>query len=280
MVKIEINGKEQYYNESMVEVLNEVRKMLKRDKDVIAIYDGNVGEGKSTKCQQDLLYVDPTLGTPEGLNRVCFDAEDFKKAVLGAKKKQAIIFDEALGGLNIRRTMSSINVTLIQLLTEIRQKNLFIGICLPSIFDLDKSIAIHRSTYLVNVFSKNGERGFFNFYGREAKKRLFTNTMAKRTYQYFSRPSFVGRFTSGYVIDEELYRKKKDDVLKRYLQTGDSKKMVFTDAVKLREAEIYSKLFEFGISQRKMEEAGLASKHTIYQRMKLLNSKEDVNTSE
>jgi len=91
--------------------------------------------------------------------------------------------------------------------------------CLPSIYDMDKSAAIHRSQFLIHVYLKNGKRGYFRFYGKKAKARLFGNDFARRTYQYLGRSTFWGTFKKGYVIDEKKYRAKKDMVLKKYLPT-------------------------------------------------------------
>jgi len=187
---------------------------------MVGICDGRVGVGKSSLAQQIAAYIDPYFN----IQQITFDAETFSKAVLNAKKKSAIVFDEALSGLNIRRTMSGINIMLTSLLTEIRQKNLFILLCLPSIFDLDKSMAIHRSSFLIHVYNKGFKKGYYMFYGRRTKSKLFASEWARKTYSYNVRPNFYGYFGKGYIVDEEAYRKLKSDVLKRYLP--DSKKIV------------------------------------------------------
>jgi energy-coupling factor transporter ATP-binding protein EcfA2 len=275
MAKVLIAGKEQYYAGYLLKVLEEIQKMLDKDNDCIAVVDGKTGSGKSTLAQSLAAYIDPEFN----IERVCFDTEDFKKSILTCPKRSAIIFDEALGGLNIRRTMSSINVMLTGLLTEIRQKNLFILLCLPSIFDLDKSIGIHRSTFLCHVVTKNGKRGYFQFYGMEAKKRLFSNTMARRSYQYFGRPSFWGRFTHGYFVDELAYRKKKSDVLKRYFPVDTTPELSPDDMVKQREAEIFKKLKDYGIPMTDLAKAGIMSRQNIYARLKTLQRNVSVGTS-
>lgn len=241
----------------------EMELQLSKDNDIVAIVDGGVGSGKSSLAQQLAARIDPTFS----IDRACFDADEFKKAIINAKPRQAIIFDEALNGLNIRRTMSSINVTMTSLMTEIRQKNLVIIMCLPSIFDLDKSIAIHRSQFLIHVYLKNGKRGYFRFYGKKAKAKLFGNDFARRTYQYLGRSTFWGSFKKGYVIDEKLYRKKKDDVLKKYLPTdiletkvpevGIVKKKIEPN----REIEQIVKLHKMQkVSFRKLEEMGFGNR--------------------
>jgi ABC-type dipeptide/oligopeptide/nickel transport system ATPase component len=223
MPNLTIQNKNIYYDGYLVKTLEDIKKtQLEKDGDCICIIDGKVGSGKSTFAQNLAAYIDNDFK----VEQVCFDVEDFKKAIINSPKHKAIIFDEALGGLNIRRTMSGINVTLVQLLTEIRQKNLFIILCLPSIFDMDKTIAVQRTTFLVHVYTKNGDRGFFKFFGTKKKDKLVTNIYCKRNYQYCISHTFHGHFGDGYFVDEELYRKKKADVLLRYFGETKTEKKI------------------------------------------------------
>lgn len=264
MAKFLFNGREYYMDGYLDNTVNLMEQHINKDNDILCIIDGATGTGKSCLAQQLAGRIDPTFD----VSRACFDADEFKKAIINAKKKQAIIFDEALNGLNIRRTMSSVNVTMTSLLTEIRQKNLVIIMCLPSIFDLDKSIAIHRSQFLIHVYMKNGKRGFFRFYGKKAKARLFGNDFARRTYQYIGRSTFWGSFKNGYVIDEESYRKKKDDVLKKYLPTDTLE----TPSIKKKTAE-KDKKAQFiinlkkskNLSYRELEVMGLGDRKELSQ---------------
>lgn len=257
MVKFLFQGQEIYMDGYLDNAANEIITQLNKDNDALIIVDGSVGSGKSTLAQQLAARVDPTFS----VDRACFDADEFKKAIINAGKKQAIIFDEALNGLNIRRTMSAINVTMTSLLTEIRQKNLFIIMCLPSIFDMDKSIAIHRSQCLVHVYLKNGKRGYFRFYGKKAKAKLFGNDFARRTYQYVGRSTFWGKYFSGYVIDEAQYRAKKDMVLKKYLPIDILEKSSITKKIPDRQAEQIFKMYKIAkMSFRKIEELGFGNR--------------------
>ena len=202
--------------------LDTAKTIIKKDWDMIFVFDGYEGTGKSVMCMQTAFYCDPTLT----IDRITFNPDDFEKAILSAEKYQAIVLDEAYSGLSSRGAMSSINKKIVQMLTVIREKNLFIFIVLPSFFDLDKYVAVWRSRALIHVYSeKDFQRGFFKFFNTERKKNLYM--LGKKFYSYkVQSPNFSGRFANMYVVDEEEYRKKKrstamkpDDFNKSFLMS-------------------------------------------------------------
>lgn len=219
MVKVGLNTKNEwvvlpkdtknglYIDGYLKENLDTAKNVIRKDWDMIFVYDGYEGSGKSVKAMQDAFYCDPSLN----IDRIVFNPDDFAKAVSTANKFQAIIFDEAYGGLSSRGAMSQINKSLVQMLTVIREKNLFIFIVLPCFFDLDKYVALWRSRALVHVYSVKGfQRGYFEFYNADRKKTLYIK--GKKEYNYgVSQANFSGRFTNNYVVDEEKYRKKKKE---------------------------------------------------------------------
>lgn len=186
------------------------KNVIKKDWDMIIAVDGPEGCGKSVFTMQAAYFCDPSLC----ISRIVFTPEEFRKAVLNAQKFEAVVYDEAYTGLNSRAAMSMINRALVQMLAEIRQKNLFIFVVMPCFFDLDKYVALWRSRALVHAYTgDNFERGYFAFYNSDRKKELFIN--GKKFYSYTTpRPNFSGRFPNHYVIDESEYRRKKSLSLK------------------------------------------------------------------
>jgi hypothetical protein len=182
------------------------KREIRNNWDMIFAIDGYEGSGKSVLTQQLAFYCDPSLC----LDRVVFNPEDFKKAIDNAQKFQAVVYDEAYGGLSSKGAMTAVNRALVQKLTVIRRKNLFVFIVAPTFFDLVKYIAIWRTRALINVYADdNFKRGFFKFYDIEKKKDLYLK--GKDTYDYrVEKPNFYGRFTNVWVIDEEEYDKKKE----------------------------------------------------------------------
>jgi hypothetical protein len=203
-MKVQVQEQEYYMDGYLKSNLDISKKVISKDWDMILVVDGYEGTGKSVMAFQIAKYCDPTFD----LNRIAFNSATFVKAVKKAKQYQSIVYDEAYGGLSSRATLSETNRALCRMLAEIRQKNLFVLIVLPTIFELDRYVALWRSRALIHVYTSEGmERGRFSFYSAGKKKKLYME--GKRTYSYGVAPDFIGRFTNFYVIDEQEYRKRK-----------------------------------------------------------------------
>lgn len=171
--------------------------------------------GKSTLAFQLGRYADPTLD----LSRVVFSAEKFRQAIFKAKKGQCVIYDEAFTGLSSRSSLSGINRALVSLMMQMRQKNLFVIIVLPTYFLLDKYVALFRTRALFHVYENSGRRGYYQVYNRKSKKYLYL--AGKNTYSYKNkkvRPTlrrlrFYGVFALGDKDIEEKYREMKSKAL-------------------------------------------------------------------
>lgn len=206
-----------YYMDSRLQD-NLVRKVIpslsKKDKDCFVVIDGREGAGKSTLAMQLGKFVDPTLD----LSRIVFTPDDFREAVYKAKKGQCVIYDEAFTGFSSRSSLGAINRTLVSLSMQMRQKNLFVIIVLPTIYLLDKYIALFRAKVLIHVYESKGIRGYFKLYNYKLKKNLILN--GQKTFSYsskFARTNFRGRFYGKFALGsdeiEEKYRKKKAKAL-------------------------------------------------------------------
>lgn len=205
---MQINGRDFYLDGYLKDNLDIAKKIILKDWDMLFVIDGMEGSGKSVLAQQCAFYLDNTLE----ISRICFTPDEFRKAILKAERYQAVIYDEAYGGMNSRASMSIINRTLVAMLAQIRQKNLFVFIVQPCFFELDKYVAVWRSRALLHVYTGDQfERGFFSFYNSEKKKTLYL--MGKKLYQYLEKPNFRGRFTKDYVVDDKMYREKKLNAL-------------------------------------------------------------------
>lgn len=200
-----------YYISKPVKRMLEKSKelVINKDWDRVFIIDGGEGSGKSLLGLQLGAFLDPTLN----LNNVTFTGEDFGKAIDNANKNQCIIFDEAFNGLSSTAAMSKMNRFIVRKLMECRQKNLFIIIILPTLFLLQKYVAIFRSRALFHVYvTKSGTRGYYRVYNEANKKTLFLN--GQKMYSY-SRPYIKNNhiFRGKYPLDEQKYRAKKSQAL-------------------------------------------------------------------
>jgi hypothetical protein len=222
MVKVEAKGYGQMYIDGFLQHAYDVaRKVIRNDWDMVFIIDGSEGSGKSVLAMQSAKYCDEDFN----LDRVVFTPKEFRKAIIESQKYQAVVYDEAYTGLSSRATMSLINRTLISMLAEIRQKNLFVFVVMPCFFDLDKYVALWRSRALIHVYTgKDFSRGFLAFYNTDRKKSLFM--LGKKFYSYGKpTPNFIGRFTNKYVVDEKAYKKKKKDSLIAREKTREEKEL-------------------------------------------------------
>lgn len=202
-----------------------------KDKDYVLVFDGKEGAGKSTFAFQTGKYVDPSLD----LSRIVFGPEAFREAILKAKKGQCIIYDEAFTGFSSRASLSPVNRVLVSLSMQMRQKNLFIIIVLPTIFLLDKYMALFRTKALIHVYENHGRRGYFMIFNSNKKKLLILKGAKTMTYRIKGlhtrfKGHFFGKFVIGGPEVEKKYRKQKEDAL------ANSEKTSMTSAqVRFRE---------------------------------------------
>lgn len=252
-MKVKIKDCDMYIDENLKANLDRAKEIMKKDWDVMFLYDGYEGSGKSVKAMADAFYLDPTLD----LSRICFTPREFTKAIKDAKEYQSVIYDEAYTGLSSRAAMSLINRTLIKMLAEIRQKRLFVGIVMPTFFDLDRYAAIWRSRALIHIYTgANFQRGFFSFYNTERKKQLYL--LGKKFYSYARPdPNFRGRFTNFFPVDEKEYRSKKKQSLTRQHTTEEealvnemARKMLFEKLCNMDDIPNVKKAKLLGIAEQ------------------------------
>lgn len=267
MVKVFEGTKHEYYIDGFLKQnLDVAKKVIKSDWDMVFLIDGYEGCGKSVLAQQVGFYCDPTLN----INQITFTPKQFKDAILSAKRYQCIIFDEAYGALNAKTAMQWINRSIVKMLTEIRQKNLFIIIVLPTFFDLVKYVAIWRSRALLHVYSGDDfERGFFAFYNIDRKKSLYVN--GKKFYNYNNpKPNFYGRFTDGYMVDKEEYKQKK--LISTTTEEDEYGRKLRKALAELR-SDIAAKLHlsKYGLTQGEIGELMGVSRMTIHRYLQKSN---------
>ena len=183
------------------------RQQIKNDWDYLFIVDGEVGSGKSVFVSQLAWFCS---GGDIPLDRVAFKASDFQKGVIAAPKYSAVVFDEAFRGLSSRNALGMMNKKVIEMLNEIRQKNLFVFIVMPSAWDLDSHVLLFRTKGTFNIYTDtNKQRGFWKFYQNNTFYKQFFSDRRNR-YSYPKFPSLpAGRFMKKYGWDEVEYLKKK-----------------------------------------------------------------------
>jgi len=194
-----------YFHELLIKNLDDVKNaVIKKGWDYLAIVSGIPGVGKSTLAQQICKYLDPTFNAKE---RICFTGtgeKGFIERTTNGKLGQAFMLDESFESLNSRVSGSSEFLKIINHLQLIRQKGLFMILCLPNFFDLSKGIAIFRASHLFVVYSDSFQRGFFAAFGRDEKRRLYVKGNKFVDYNA-EKPNFRGDFRQKWVVDKDLY---------------------------------------------------------------------------
>lgn len=199
---------------------HEMRELVKNNWDVIGFIVGYEGDGKTALAMQLAL----SLNAGFNLDQIVFNIEQFDEAVENSPPKSVIIWDEAdsLGG----RWWDDMMIALKKKFKRIRKKNLFIILVTPTVFDLDKYFVIHRTRFLIHVYAEGLKRGYFRFFNREGKKKLYL--YGKKNYDLnAANASFYGRFTNypkNFPIDLEVYEAKKDEATAAILATDNQNK--------------------------------------------------------
>jgi len=214
--------KEFYMSPIVIKELEKVKKrVLKQDRDFVAIIDGEEGVGKSVLGQQIAKELDPDFN----INNIVFNSDDFLKIIKDPKTKKGacIILDEAFSAANNRASLTEVNRSMIGVATEMRQKNLFILMIIPSFFDLDKYFALWRCRALFHVFFSDNEDRSYVLFPKEYKKMLYLT--GKRTYNYSKprSPYPVFNFPNYYTVNEKEYREKKANAFKKRTVSNQAK---------------------------------------------------------
>jgi len=198
-------------NDIFKENLNRIKGRLhKKDRDYLMIIDGEEGSGKSVLALQVCTFMDPTFN----LSRVCFTAEDFKKQIINAPQNSAVLHDEGAQGLNVRSSLSKLNKMLVGLIQQMRQKNLFVVVVIPTIFYLDRYIAYWRASSLLHIHLGKDDYHQFYAFNTAMKKKLLLYGKKEMDYATTIHKNKLSinnyYFSNCYAnIDEEEYRAKK-----------------------------------------------------------------------
>lgn len=171
--------------------------------------------GKSTLATQICYYYAYNTGREFNENQVFFNVENMMDFATKNEKK-VILWDEAaLGGLS-DQYQSQIQRKLLQLVMVARKKQHFWVFCIPKFFKIREYIILDRAVALIHTYArKQTQLGYFLYYTKGQKEKLFYQFMKNKTRQYFNYASFRGNFPNvlGELIDEDTYEQNKDQAI-------------------------------------------------------------------
>lgn len=199
-----VTDKQFYMSNLLKQNLDFAKQAVEKDDDFVILIDGRERAGKSVLAQQIAYYLDPNFN----VDNICFRVDDWQERVRNAEKYSCIVWDEAFRGLSKRQALSTINRKVVQTMMEMGQNNLYIILVLPTFFEIDKYVALHRCKCLVHVHrDRNYRRGFYKFYNFNKMKTMYI--LGKKEYKYCQKCDFPDTFTNAYTVDEDAYREKK-----------------------------------------------------------------------
>lgn len=203
-MKITVQEEERYVDGYLHENLKGLQEYVQKKWDGVMFIGGYEGDAKSTLANQMAAIVDETYC----LDRCVFTPEQFRKAVLKAEPYQAVVYDEAQDVFESTNRSRKALMTK-DLLTRVRRRRLFIFICAPDFWRINKYLFIQRSRAFIHVYAKATERGFFSFFNRERKHQLVIKGKRDENVHAVP-PNFRGRFTNWWPFDEDEYDRKKE----------------------------------------------------------------------
>lgn len=178
--------------------------------DALLIIDGPRRAGKSTLAQQIARVLDPTFN----LSHIIYGLRDAKDKLSNLPDGSAIVFDESSLMFNSKESMRSFQINFLKWLDVAGQKRFILILCLPTVFDLTRSI-IEKVRFLLHVYTdKKLNRGFATYFGERRLQMLYALGKPLRSYR---KPAaeFSLTFPDYQVLgdEHEAYLKLKRDSL-------------------------------------------------------------------
>ena len=207
---------------------------------------GEVRVGKSVLGLQIMVYWNYQMWKVHGLKvpfevkkNVVFNWDKLIEAGNYLAKKGkffALQYDEAGETMEGTKTSTSELKAIKDYLRECGQYNSLTILVMPEYFTLPIGIALTRSICLIDVYYTVNEktlkfqRGYFRFYSRKAKKKLYIE--GKKELNYKAAPyNFDGEFKNFYPIDEKEYRASKQKALQEREESTKNKFAIVRDAL-------------------------------------------------
>lgn len=211
---MELNGRHLYLDGFLKKRLDNIKKIMNKDWDVVFLIDGMEGSGKSTLGFACAWYITDGNLT---IKNVCEGTEDAVNKLQGLPDKSTLIIDEGSLMFSSKEVMRKEQRKLIKILNVIRQKMMCLIIVAPSFFEMNKYISVDRSRFLLHVYTdKELNRGRFSYFSSKKKKYLYA--IGKKNYNSYSKPraDFRGTFTIFDPFGEEYQQLKRKSLMEAF----------------------------------------------------------------
>lgn len=261
-IELEKNSIEGVYIDGFLKKkLDNIRTLIARNWDALVIIDGKEGSGKSTLGQTIGYYLTDTELT---VNNFCAGANDAIEKLRDMPDKSLLIIDEGSLLFSSREALRAEQIQIIKILNVIRQKNMILIIIAPSFFDLNKYISVHRSRFLLHVYTGSDlKRGRVAYFGEKKKAKLYE--IGKKNFNSYNKPKadFICSFTDFNPLGHEYDAVKKKSLMEsltteKKVKPEDVKKELLTKII-LNNEKVGFKLTQkqlselFGVSDRTIQ---------------------------
>ena len=210
MVMVKVKDKEFYLDGHLKKRLDNVKHIVRnKNFDCVFIVDGLERVGKSTLAITCAYYLSDGKFS---IKNIAVDSADAVRKIESLPNKSVLLVDEGSLVFNSRDSMTKEQKKLIKIMNVVGQKNMIFIIVLPSIFDLNKSIAVRRSKFLLHCYTDPSlNRGRFGYFGESQKKMLYG--VGKKNYDSYQFPKLssgdLGRYSDFNPLGKEYLEAKK-----------------------------------------------------------------------
>jgi len=186
--------------------------LKKKGYDSPIIIDGKRRTGKSTLGKVILYLIDPNIS----IKNFVAGVEDSLEAVESASDDSGLLFDESSLNFASKDSMKKAQNQLLKIIDVCGQKRLTLIFILPTFFELNRTIAITHSLFLLHVYTDEKlNRGRFGYFGTKAKKKLYI--LGKKNFGSYAQPEadWTGTFRNFELPFEDEYLKLKKESLRQ-----------------------------------------------------------------
>ncbi|MBU1234994.1 MAG: hypothetical protein KKC77_19075 [Proteobacteria bacterium] len=252
-VKFE-SGRQLTIDRLLRQKLDNIKMIIKKNWDAIIVIDGMERSGKSTlgfACADYMADGNLTL------NNVAVDGDDAMKKCESLPNGSVLMVDEGSLVFSSKDSMTKEQKKLLKIINVIGQKNMVFIIVLPSFFELTKAIAVHRSLFLLHVYTdKKLNRGRFTYFGQKGKKVLYDYGKKHFGSYAYPRANWIGKFKDYDIFGEE-YKELKRKSLFSALHAGEEGQPLESNVSKtigIERVRMYKRLKELGWTQARIAE--------------------------
>lgn len=230
----EVDKSDFWIDRALLTRLNNLKMIQKEKWDGVFLIDGMERSGKSTLGIISGWYLSDCRLTEKNFARGLSDAA---KKITDAEEGSVIIMDEGSTIFSSKDSSNTAQKKLIKILDVVGQKNLFFIIVLPCFFDLNKTIAVRRSKFLLHVYPDKltYKRGKYVCWGEVVKGKLYR--IGKKNFDSYAYPKPSDE--PGEYFDfrppfyEKYLKEVKAETLKEVLEDAQEKKKVDKETMKV-----------------------------------------------